>query len=175
MSNLWPFIFVAFVLALSGALISLVALLAPVRRLARRSSIARITTLVVLALMSLALGFGFWTRLSAEAVYAFSTFVVVDTFDPRTSSVIWPHEENKLAIVNELWIRLLVPPPLRQTCYTDDADVCSMVNDLPPHAGANWSWMGYLRDISIGSVSVLTCTGIAWRFTGRRQSLPPAT
>jgi len=173
LSNLQPCFFFTCVFALIGALIALVALLAPIRRLAQSNWIARTITLTVLGLLSLAVGFGIWPKFIADVDYVFSTAVTWDTFEPRTGGVRWPYEGKRPAIVNELWIRKLVPPPMRQTCYSDDAEVCSVVDDISARYKTNWGWIGYLRDFSISSVSVLACTALVWGFT-RRRSLPPA-
>ena len=174
MSDPWPFIFVLIVLALIGALVSLLALLPPVRKVALRSLAARIAAILILGLLSLVLAFGLLTRLMAEAVYAFGTVVIVDTFNSQTSTVVWPYDINKPAIVNELWIRLLVPPPFRQACYTNEATMCALVNDILPATSADWSWKGYLVNYAAGFVSVVTSTGLVWLFTRQRHSFTQA-
>ena len=66
MSDPWPFIIVIIVLAFIGALISLSALLPPVRRLCRRSLAARGVAICTVGAVSFVIGFGLLTRLNAE-------------------------------------------------------------------------------------------------------------
>jgi hypothetical protein len=60
MSDPGPYIIVVVVLVLVGALTSLLALLSPVRRLCRRSLVARIAAICILGLVSFVISFGLW-------------------------------------------------------------------------------------------------------------------
>jgi hypothetical protein len=173
MSTLAPIILVVLVLVLVGLLVSLLVHIPPVGDLARRRPIARLGTLSALGLLSLSLGFGFWTRISAEALYTFGTSAIVDTFSPRGGFIAWPHQAMKPAIVGELWTRLLLPPPMREDCLSDDPEVCAVIENLPQQMGAIWSPAVYVRDILIASVSAVACIGFSWLFT-RRGRLGPA-
>ena len=168
MSDPGPFLVVIAGLALLGALISLLALLSPVRSLCRRSAGARIAVICILGFVSLVVGFGLWTRLNAEAAYVFGTFVMVDTFDPdRIPTATWPPEtqENRPLVVRELWTRLLVPPAVRRPCYAREAWVCELADDVLPATSDRWSGSSYLQDIGIACVPALVSTMIVGFFT----------
>ena len=172
MSDPGPFVVVIAGLVLLGALISLLALLSPVRSLCRRSTGARIAVICILGFVSLAVGFGLWTRLSAEAAYVFGTMVMVDTFDPeRIPTATWPPETlvNKPFVIRELWTRLLIPPPVRRACYAGEAWVCGLADDVLPATSDRWSWRSYLQDVGMAGVPVLTSSVLAWLFTRKRH------
>jgi len=173
MSDPGPFLVVIAGLVLLGTLISLLALLSPVRSLCRRSTGARIAVICILGSVSLAAGFGLWTRLHAEAAYVFGTFVMVDTFDPEDiPTATWPPETqaNRPFVVRELWTRLLVPPAVRRPCYAREAWVCELADDVLPAASDRWSGSSYLLDLGIACVPALVSVTIVGFFTrkGRR-------
>lgn len=173
MSDSWPFIIATFVLILIGALVSLVALAPPIRRWCQRSVAARIATICTLGLVSFVISFGLFTRLGAEAAYVFGTLVIVDTFDPNnTPTVTRPadYQMNRSVVINELWIRLLIPPGVRRSCYAGEAWICDLVDGVIPAGSDQWCWGAYLRDVGIGCVSVVASGVLVWSFTRRRQS-----
>jgi hypothetical protein len=172
MSDPGPYIILAIVLVLVGALISLLALLSPVRRLCRPNLVARIAVICILGLVSFVIGFGLWTRLNAEAAYVFGTMVIVDTFDPeRIPAATWPPETlvNKPFVIRELWTRLLIPPPVRRSCYAGEAWVCGLADDVLPATSDRWSGKSYLQDVGMAGVSALTSCVLAWLFTQKRH------
>ena len=172
MSDPGPYIVLAIVLVLVGALVSLLALLSPIRRLCRRSLVARIAVICILGLVSFVIGFGLWTRLNAEAAHVFGTMIIVDTFDAeRTPTATWPPETlaNKPFVIRELWTRLLIPPPVRRPCYAGEAWVCGLTDDVLPATSDRWSWKSYLQDVGLAGVSVLTSSVLAWLFTRKRH------
>ena len=172
MSDPGPFIIVAVVLVLVGALVSLLALLSPVRRLCRRSLVARIAVICILGLVSFVISFGLSIRLNAEAAYVFGTMVMVDTFDPeRIPTATWPPETlvDKPFVIRELWMRLLIPPPVRRSCYAGEAWVCGLADDVLPATSDRWSCKSYLQGVGMASVPVLTSSVLAWLFTRKRH------
>ena len=172
MSDLGPLIVVAVGLVLLGALISLPALLSPVRSLCRRSAGARIGIICILGFVSLAAGFGLWTRLHAEAAYIFGTFVMVDTFDADDiPTARWPPETqaNRPFVVRELWTRLLVPPAARRPCYAREAWVCELTDDVLPATSGRWSERSYFRDVGIACVPALVSAMIVGFFTRKSR------
>jgi hypothetical protein len=174
MSDPWPYIILAFVLVLVGALVSLLALLSPVRRLCRRSLGSRIAVICILGLVSFVISFGLWTRLTAEAAYVFGTMVMVDTFDPeRIPAATWPPETlvNKPFVIQELWMRLLIPPSMRRPCYAGEAWVCGLADDVLPATSDRWRWTSYLQDVGVACVPVLTSSVLAWLFTRKRHRM----
>ena len=171
MSNLWLFIIVIGALVLVGAFISLLALLWPVRRSCQRSLAVRGAVLCVLGLMSFVIGFGGLTWLGAQVTYYGFGTVVIDTFEPGGARVArTPEAEAKeRLIVRELWVRLLLPPSLRQRCYTSEAWVCNEVDEVVPATSNVGSWSSYLRLVGMGSVSAIASSMLVWLFTRRRR------
>ena len=172
MSDPGPFIVAVIGLLLLGALMSLPALLSPVRRPCRRSTGARIAVICVLGFVSLAVGFGLWTRLHAEVAYVFGTFVMVDTFDPDDiPTATWPPETqvNRPFVVRELWTRLLVPPAVRRPCYAREAWVCERADDVLPATSDRWSRRSYLQDIAAACVPALASALLVGFFTRKRR------
>jgi len=164
MSDLVPTVLginmIVLTLALVGALASLVVLIPPLRKLGRRNVVARLTGVLIIGLLSLAIGFGLFTRLGAEVRYIFGTIG-----EPP-----WQRAEDpyRPAIVKEIWIRLLVPPPLQGPCYAREAVVCQRADWATPGA-ADRDWGSYLADIGMCLISSLTSGFLVWLFTRRTQ------
>ena len=114
MSNLVTVILTTIVSALIGALVSLIALLALIRKLGRHSATARVIEIFIFGLLSFVVIFGPSTRLSAVAIYAFGSVegYSEDFKNPPTPIVDEEIQRNQKAIVNELWMRHMIPPPL---------------------------------------------------------------
>ena len=159
-STVIPIITGILALALIGALVSLPVLIPPIRKLGQQSTTARVAEIVIIGLVSLAISFGLYTWLNAQVTYIFSTVGIPP----------WSQVEDPLApaIVKELWIRRLVPPPLQQPCYTTDMAVCQRA-DWAPGDTAYANWGAYLVNIGICLVSSLTGGFLAWSFTRHRQ------
>ena len=164
MSDLVPTVLgitvIVLALALVGALASLVVLIPPIRKLGRCNAVARLTGVLIIGLLSLVIGFGLFTRLGAEVHYIFSTIG-----EPP-----WQRAEDpyRPVIVKEIWIRLLVPPPLQRPCYAGEAVVCQRADWATPNA-AGRDWGSYLADIGICLISSLTSGFLVWMFTRRAQ------
>jgi hypothetical protein len=58
--------------------------------------------------------------------------IVGDRFDESL-------RENQSAVIPELWVRNLIPPALRQSCYTQDKTVCTYADTL---MGSPRDWLG---------------------------------
>lgn len=164
MSDLVPtvigIVVMVLILALIGALVSLVVLLPPLRKSGRRSTITRMAEVFIIALLSLVIGFGLWTRLGAEVAYIFSTIG-----SPPRQEV---EDPNRLAIVNEVWMRSMMPPPLRRSCYSGKAIVCQKADWAAPDA-VNGNWSSYLQGLGICLVASLTGSFLVRFFTRRQQ------
>jgi hypothetical protein len=177
MLDLGPFIttfVLILILILIGALVSLVALVPFIRRWCRRSVTARIATICTLGLVSFVISFGLFTRLTAEVTYFFGTIVHVDTFDPDIKPAVTPietyYQTSRPVVVNELWIRSLIPPGVRRSCYAGEAWICDLADDVTPAGFDQPGWGAYLRDIGIACISVVASGVLVLRFTKRRQS-----
>jgi hypothetical protein len=165
MSDLVPTVLgitmIVLTLALVGALASLVVLIPPIRKLGRGSTVARLTGILIIGLLSLVIGLGLYARLGAEVHYIFSTIG-----EPP-----WQRAEDpyKPAIVKEIWIRLLVPPPLQRPCYAREAVVCQRADWAAPGA-ADGDWGSYLTGMGICLISSLTSGLLVWLFTRKNES-----
>ncbi len=151
---------------LIGALVSLGVLLPPLRKLGQRSTMTRMAEVFIIALLSLAISFGLWTRLGAEVVYIFGTI----------GPAPWQEVEdpNRSAIVNELWVRRMMLPPLQRSCYSREAIVCQRADQVAGWSNSdsevtNRGWGSYLLDIGICLVAPLTGGFRVWSFTRRQQ------
>jgi hypothetical protein len=148
-------------LALIGALVSLAVLIPPIRKLGRRSTVARAAEVVIVGVVSFAVSFGLLTRLGAEVAYIFSTI----------GPPAWEEVEDALkpAIVEELWIRGLMPPPLMQPCYTTDAAVCQRADWATLGGEVSGGWGAYLMSVGVCLVSFVTGGFLARVFTRQRR------
>ena len=148
-------------LGLIGALVSLVVLIPPIRKLARRDATARQAVVLVVGLLSLVVAFGLYTRLGAELYYIFGTIG-----EPP-----WQRTEDpdKPAIVREVWMRMLVPPPLLRPCYAGEAVVCEKADWIGPIVGDR-GWGAYLGSVGICLISALAGGFLAWLFATRPKN-----
>ena len=173
MSNPQPgvavYVMIIAALLLVGAFISLLALLRPVRRLCQRSLAARGVVLCILGLASWVISLGGLTWLEAQAIYIFGTIGIVDTFEPGGARIAYPPEANEPFVVGELWIRQLLPPPLRQRCHTGEAWVCAEADKLVDATSEQWNWSSYWRNVGLGGVSAVASTLLVWLFTQRSK------
>ena len=147
-------------LGLIGALTSLVVLIPPIRKLAQRNATARRTVVFIVGLLSVTIAFGLYTRLGAELYYIFGTI----------DAPPWGQTEDpyKPVIVQEIWMRLLVPPPLQRPCYAGEAVVCEKTDWIAPIAG-DGGWGTYLGAVGICLISALAGGFLAWLFTRSPQ------
>ena len=160
----------AIILALFGALISTLALLPPIRRLCRRNTVARTAMIGLLAFVAFGASLGLATRLGAEVSYIFANLTTVDTFDAsRPVYVARPpdYEANRPFVVRELWVRHLIPPPLRQRCYTSEAWVCEKADQVLPGPSV-WNNSSYLKGVGLASIPMVVSGVLAWLFTRRK-------
>lgn len=159
--------------AIFGALISLLALLSPIRSLARYGRETRWMVSAGLGLLSFVASFGFWTHtLAGVEMLAHRTGLeMMETMGelPDTEANRWflsaDFEINRTAITSELWRRKFVPPPMRQTCYTPEMTICHRAGLIPDRGG----WSEYLSALGLTSGAALTAFGLSWRFTRPKQ------
>jgi len=146
------------VLALMGGLVSLIALLPPIRRSGRRSKLARIAVVSAIAVITFAISFGLFTRLGAEVTYIFGTI----------GAPPWAEAEDPLrpAIVHELWLRSALPPFSQRACYTTDARVCERADQAEPEGLRDWE--AYWTGLALCSVSSMAGGALAYLFTRRK-------
>ena len=170
---LWPDIIVNIIFIAALLTRGRINLAAGVAAAARRWCCQR--SLMARGLVLLHLGAGIlchwlcWvTRLKAQATYLFGTMTTVDTFGPAGARVITPPEANEPFVVRELWIRLLLPPPLRPPCSTRKAWVCTEVDSVVSATPAQWRWSAYWVDVGLGSISVAANSILVWLYTRRK-------
>ena len=159
---------VAFVAsALIGVLLSLLALLPPLRRLGRRSVRAKAVVIDACALLALAVTFGLGTRLFAGAMVAVVTQAEASWRDrvPKGSELerqLQGWDENRRVILNELWLRQMAPPARGSPCYTRQLAVCELMGELGVFGTSTWGT--YALFVGLGVVSALVGGVLAWLF-----------
>lgn len=122
LSELIRVILVLMVFWLIGALVSLLVLLPPLRKLGRTSAMTRKVKILLFVFLAFALGFvltRWWDALDAYATIGYIHYPDVRWHGDKISSN---------AIVGELLIRGLIPSPLRRSCYSSKAAVCNWAN-----------------------------------------------
>jgi hypothetical protein len=155
-----PKVMVGFILvgAVLGGLVSLIAFLPSVRRLARRGGDWHWMVALMFGLLPFALFGGAWTRAGAQSDYDLSS-VFVWPFD--TPDLVYVADERRETLLTELWARGVVPPPWQGHCFTGDAQVCALAD---VHAGSG-DWLSYLGGWGVAAAMGLASGGLAWRHT----------
>jgi hypothetical protein len=166
---------IAIGLLILGALVSLLALLPPIRRWCRRNRPARAVTLCALCLASFAPSFLLWTRLAAEVSVLYSALVTVDTFDRPPVVVATGPDAGQPLVIRELWHRRLVLPSLRRACYARDEAICRQADAIAANVPGMWSGRAYLEEVGMALVPALSAGVLGWLWTRTRQSSAPAT
>jgi hypothetical protein len=156
--------------ALTGALVSLLALLPPVRRLSSSGVQARARIIGVCALLALVIAFGLATRLFAGAMVAYITDVeagwrdhVPEGSDLEKQLLAW--DEDIGVILNELWLRQMAPPASGTPCYTRQFAVCELMGEMGVFGTSTWG--SYALFVGLGAVSALVAGALAWLFLRR--------
>jgi hypothetical protein len=124
----------------------------------------------MLGLAALLVTFVLYTRLEAEVFYTFGATFHIDTFDPEIGTILAEQPEyqaNKPLVIRELWLRLFIPPPLRQPCYTTEM-ICDLASGLIHDPSLTWGWPAYFVRVGISLVPALTSAVLAWIFTRPR-------
>jgi hypothetical protein len=148
-----------------GILVSLLARLSSIADRGRRSITARIITAFILGTVSFLIAFGLVAQLGTGAEYSLC-WHLVDTYGRQRLQM------NRNAVLKELWIRRIVPPPLRRSCYTTSsvyvctlADAVSAISNL---AAFSWTWQ------VIMSLTSAAITGsLVWGRIRRCQLVEP--
>ena len=170
MSALLPNAVIVIGLLILGALVSLLALLPPIRRWCRRNPAARIAVLFVLGLASFSISFVLWTRFAVEVSAIYSTLMAIDTFDrPPATGPAEPDADRPL-VIRELWQRRLVPPSLRRACYARDEKICRPADTVAANVPDMWNGRAYLEEVGTALIPVLSTGLLAWLWTRARRS-----
>jgi uncharacterized membrane protein len=134
-------------LIILGAIISLIALLPPLRRVIERSSAALIVTAIVLGLVSFSISHTGSTRLGARIQWIFA-----DVFIYHDRGVIiqgeWvEYEEIEMiddAIINEFWVRAMIPPLPKSLCLTGNLLACGVADQFAEPGVSVTPWEGLI-------------------------------
>lgn len=161
-----------FGLILIAVLVALLALVAPIRKLCLRSERARVATITLLGLLSLSVTFGLLTWLAAQTANYAVSYGGVQSLDIETEQDrLIAYVVDQQTITKELWARSLVPPPLRQACYTDVHHICETADAAVQRTAGLWDWRSYGTSLGLGVISTISSTILAWVFTRRRPRL----
>ena len=165
----WLLILAAFlVAALIGVLLSLLFLIPPLRRLGQRATAVRRLLAASLGLLALLIVFGSAARVFAEAVGVVISGTV-DSYRPAIvrgspqEQLVQKWDQNRAAVVNELWLRQMMPPRQAWACYTRRFEVCILMADEFGLWGSS-TWWSWLVMLGLGVVSGLVCGALAARF-----------
>ncbi len=166
-----------------GAVMALPIWLPPLRALTWRGEGARRAVVWFFVALAFVVSFTLWARSYAELTYSMATEVYVESDCWREQCLRHYGDivNNRAAIAEELRVRYLVPPPLRNACYTGDARVCSLADETywgaySQHVTSARPWLEYLGQ---GALSMLSAAGaflMGQRLTSRKyrpEPLPP--
>jgi hypothetical protein len=115
----------------------------------------------------------------AEVTLIFSWTGVGDDFVNNQSSLIYPEEElqNWDVIRREVWLRSLVPPPLRAPCFTGNEIGCQWADRLGfgGKDSVGWTsgsamWLDYWLVLLIGfGFSAIVSGALVWYATRKKR------
>jgi hypothetical protein len=83
------------------------------------------------------------------------------------NSLVLPEVDN-VAVTNELWMRLVIPPSLQWDCYTDKMAVCRAADTVVSFGAVDFGWESYWKNIRSGLGAGLISGMLAWYFTRGR-------
>ena len=155
--------------AILGALVSLLALVPPIRLAGRRDSVMRKALIVLWGLMALVVGFGLITRVFGESAYFVFSSQIDSIRDQlvegsRGQALVDQWDRERARIVAEFWFRQMMPPQEEPRCLSGRSDVCQLINaDLGLIGGPTWGFGALF--IVFGLVSALTSASLVWWFT----------
>lgn len=169
--------FVAAVLLLiwsiPGVLISLVTLVPGIRKRTQNNLGVRVVALLSVMSLSMIIVFVANAALNVRADYLFA-FIPPMTprqYEDYSSNKIAEFEakfeQHHEAIIHETWVRTIIPPRLRQPCYTNEQDVCEFVDQFPKNR-EGMSLDNYLGRVKLALACSLVGGVFAWYFTGRK-------
>lgn len=159
---------------LMGAVVSLPILFSRGLRARLQQTLrTRLTTIIVYGLIAFLIGFAIHARVLADSRYDYSSILTRGEESAPSPGLGASQEapEATEAAVFELWVRLIVPPPLRQACYTRDTSVCDAADAvIAVTQEFDWGWGVYLRFVRMGLVTGLTSAGLVWFYTRPRAT-----
>jgi hypothetical protein len=156
-----------------GALVGLSALGWQARALKQRSRTALVVIMLVYGLISFAISFALSSRLAADAYLPLFDSLVNPRDGTLPQAVTEEALEQAANVTRELWRRVLVPPPLREPCYTEEEAVCAAADDVAPAVlGGNWGWESYMQLIGRGLISAALTLTLIWGGTRARADEP---
>ena len=154
----------------TGIILSLAALIRPIRDLALRSFTARVIVIAGIGLISFSTVFPLYTHFEVWAGYLFSVVPLPSVPEAREaldSEEEWLiYERDGERIVHELFIRAMIPPPLRQPCYGSEISLCQVADKALGHL---LSWKRYLFRVLFSSCSVVIGSSLAWYYTRKER------
>jgi len=148
-----------------GFLLWPIILIPMVRKQAQRKVFVKMALFLIVIITSTIILL-FATRQSV--VDAFYTGLFASMYSTRPYQKIegasWEYHENETAIKDETWRRSIVPPSLRQSCYSTNKAVCEFVDKFPTDQGL-MSWVGYIQGLVFPLALALPNGMFVWYFT----------
>jgi hypothetical protein len=161
-----------------GAAVSLLAWIPPLRRMGQGSAPARTGIVVSVGSVAGMLGWLLVAYVGAQVVLVFSGTGVGDDFVNNQSYLVYDEDvlQNWDVIRRELWLRSLVPPPLRASCLTRLAIACQWadrlggaIGDAAGGTASLAAWRVYVFGLLIGFGCPALVSGILAGYATRRK------
>jgi hypothetical protein len=163
--------------AISGVVLSLVALFPPVRRARKRCVLLSALVAFLLASLPFVVGSMYIDAISAVDHSAYRMIGVWDDFSAGEGGNAYTVNEklhfNRASTIYEVWKRQMVPPPMRKPCYAADETLCRLADSVESENLHLKGWNPYRRIAAFISPASLTCAAMSWYFATQRTSRRP--
>jgi len=112
-----------------------------------------------------------FARFGAGLDYTIETLGYDPWFEPHKGIL-----ANREAIVEEVWLRDIVPPPMQRECFSSTPTICEYADDLGivPSPRAGRSWGPYFGQYSMGVIAFLTSSLMVFRLTRNKPERSPS-
>jgi hypothetical protein len=156
---------------LIGFLVSLRVVIPQVRAELSSNKTSRTCAAALLGTASLIVSSVLFARFIAGLNYTGQTLGYDPWFEPHKGIL-----ANSDAIVEELWLRDIVPPPLQRECFSSKPTICKYADELGigPSRRAGRSWGSYFGHYSMSVIAFLTSSLTVLILTRKRLRQKPA-
>jgi hypothetical protein len=152
-----------------GALVGMSALAQQSRVAPQRRQSSPIFATLFYGVVSFALSFVLSSRLAVSAYPAVFGNLLNPDEAPSSPVLSEAALDQADVIIDELWFRAMVPPPLRQSCYHAQDTVCDLADEaVPAVQGGDWGWSSYARLLGKGTISAVLTISLVWFGASRR-------
>jgi len=137
-----------------GALVAMPALSAQARAEPGKKTWASLAAMMLIyGLMSFGIGFALSSRMVISP-----NFMYLSSIPGLSETSATPSD-----IGDELWRRVMTPPPLRQPCQAREPMVCELADIVAPTIqGGDWGWKPYMWLVGKGILSAALTVVLIW-------------